>query len=288
MLGKNKALTAVVSLSVLAVCITALLIWILPLENSQFDALKVTLLKVGKADAIVVQAGEETMVIDAGEEEDGEELVAFLKNQGISYVDALIITHYDKDHIGGADTLIEALEIGRVILPDYRGSGTEYLDFMNAIEEKGIQPLYLTQTEEFRLGDADIRVEPPQSYEAAENTAELDNDFSLITEITHGENRLVFAGDAEKQRIREWLSGTNAESCDFLKVPHHGIYNTALKELLDVTSPKYAVICSSDKNPAQTQTLELLKQYNVSTLQTKDGNVTVTSDGKELEVHQKL
>lgn len=287
MIGKHKALTAVISLSVLSVCIPALLIWLLPFGGSDLTELKVTLLKVGKADAIVAQSGNETMVIDTGEEEDGEELTAFLKNQGISCVDALIITHYDKDHVGGADTLAEAFEIGRVILPDYQGSGTEYFDFMNAIEKKGIQPLYLTQATDLRLGDAYIKVEPPLSYEA-EDAAELDNNFSLITTIIHGENTLLFAGDAEKLRIREWLSDGNSHSCDFLKIPHHGVYSTALRELLDETSPQYAVICSSDKNPAQTQTVELLKQYNVRVFQTKDGDVTVISDGKQLELKQNL
>lgn len=56
------------------------------------------------------------------------------ENQGISNVDTLIITHYDQDHVGGADTLVEAMEIGRVLLPAYEGDSTEYVDFMNALE----------------------------------------------------------------------------------------------------------------------------------------------------------
>ena len=118
--------------------------------------------------------------------------------------------------------------------------------------------------------------------------AEIDNNFSLITTIMHGENVLLFTGDAEKQRTREWLSGKDKQDCDFLKMPHHGVYHTALKELLEAVMPEYAVICSSGKNPADPETLELLKNYGISTFQTKDGNVTVISDGKNLEVHQAL
>ena len=69
--------------------------------------LKIVLLKVGKADAIIAQANGKAIVIDAGEEEDGEEIVTYLKNQGLSRIEALIITHYDRDHVGGADTLVE-------------------------------------------------------------------------------------------------------------------------------------------------------------------------------------
>ncbi|MEE0693048.1 MAG: MBL fold metallo-hydrolase [Lachnospiraceae bacterium] len=250
--------------------------------------LKATLFKVGKADATVIQTDGHTMVIDAGEEEDGEEIVDFLRNQGISRVDVLVITHFDRDHVGGADTLVESMEIGEVHLPAYQGGNTEYTDFMRALENKGIKPKLLTQPVELMLGTAKVVTEPPLSYENDGGVAEIDNNFSLITTIMHGENVLLFTGDAEKQRTREWLSGKDKQDCDFLKMPHHGVYHTALKELLEAVMPEYAVICSSGKNPADPETLELLKNYGISTFQTKDGNVTVISDGKNLEVHQAL
>lgn len=59
-------------------------------------------------------------------------------------------------------------------------------------------------------------LEPPASYEAAEMTDALDNNFSLITTVTHGENTLLFAGDAEKSRLREWLFRGSVRACDFL------------------------------------------------------------------------
>lgn len=250
--------------------------------------LKVSLLKVGKADAIVVQTDEKTMVIDTGEEEDGEEVVMFLENQGIKYVDTLIITHFDRDHVGGADTLVESMEVGQVFLPAYEGNRTEYFDFMEALKQKNITPQELTQPVELEMGMAKVLIEPPLSYETDGSAAEFDNNFSLITTVTYGENSLLFMGDAEKQRIRQWISGDTAADCDFLKVPHHGVYNTALKELLEAVTPEYAAICSSNKHPADVQTLELLKQQSIRPLQTKDGNITIISDGSRLEMSQEL
>lgn len=255
------------------------------LQKGQKELLRTTLLKVGKADAIILQSGDETMVIDAGEEEDGEEIAVFLKNCGVSYIDTLIITHFDKDHVGGADTLIEMIGAGEVFLPDYQGDSTEYLDFMNALDEKDLVPHRLSEAVEFELGDASVLVEPPISYTAG-NTAEVDNNFSLITTVVHGENRLLFMGDAEKQRIREWITSGTSADCDFLKVPHHGVYNMALKELIEAVTPEYAAICSSKKNPADEKTLEALKQKNVKTFQTKDGDIVVISDGKNLKCSQ--
>lgn len=286
--GFIKKLVPVGILVVVIICMALALGGTVRPFGRRIEPLKVTILKIGKADAIVLQTGKKTMVIDAGEEEDGEEVADLLIKQGLSRIDVLVITHFDKDHVGGADTLVEMMEIGKVIVPDYCGSSTEYFDFADALDEKGIVPEKLTKPERFTLGEASVLVEPPLSYDIPDGFVEFDNNFSLITTVTHGENRLLFMGDAEKQRIREWLSQESEQECDFLKVPHHGVYNKALKELFDAVRPQYAVICSSKKNPADTKTLELLKQYGARTLETRDGDVTVISDGVGLEIHQDL
>ena len=248
------------------------------------EPLTVTLLRVGRADAVVLTE-DRTMVIDAGEEDDGAELTEFLRKSGVARVDVLIITHFDKDHVGGADTLVEEFPIGRVLLPDYEGRDTEYTDFLDALAAKNMAPERLTETAVFSLGAAEVRVEPPASYEAG--SGEVDNNLSLITTVVHGENRLVFAGDAEKRRIRQWLADSEPGTCDFLKLPHHGVYNRGLEELVEALSPRYAAICDSEKNPADSATLELLAEHDVSVLETKDGRITVFSDGARLEIHQK-
>lgn len=256
--------------------------------EGRLKPLVTTILKVGKADAIVLTDGAHTMVIDAGEEEDGEELVAFLEKQGISAVDVLVITHYDRDHVGGADTLVESVEIGRVLVPDYDGASAECLDFVVAMDQRGITSERLREPVDFNLGDAEVHVEPPPSYEMVDGTGEIDNNLSLVTTVVHGENRLLFAGDIEKQRIRQWLSQGNAVHCDFLKVPHHGVYNTALEALFDAVQPKCAAICSSAKNPADVRTTELLRAIGCDVRETKDGRISVVSDGVRLEMRQKI
>nr|WP_177297473.1 hypothetical protein [uncultured Blautia sp.] len=46
--------------------------------------------------------------------------------------------YFDQDHVGGAETLIESMDVERVLVPDYEGTSTEYQDFMIALEEKGM------------------------------------------------------------------------------------------------------------------------------------------------------
>ena len=262
-----------------------------PAAVSDYDTIKATMLKVGKADAIIVESPFMTMVIDAGEEDDGPELVAYLKNRSIEKVDVLIVTHFDKDHVGGADTLVESVPVDRVIMPDYESQSTEYLDFLAALEAKGIVPERLRESVTFPFGDGEVLVEPPLTYDLVkaathDSLLEIDNDLSLITTITHGDNRLVFTGDAEKIRLREWLATESAVPCDFLKIPHHGVFNTEMENLAVKMQPKYTAICDSAKNPADASTVEVFKKYNANVLETKDGDIIVISNGIQVEVSQ--
>lgn len=243
--------------------------------------LTATLLRVGKADAIVLRCAGQILVIDTGEADDGPELLRCLDRLGAERVDVLILTHFDRDHIGGAARLCERMPIGRVLLPACAGSGEEYLAFVEAAGAAGLSPERLSAPLSFSFGSCRVLVEPPGD---CENRS--DNNCSLIVAVEHGALRLVFAGDAEKQRIREYLAGDGALPCDFLKVPHHGVWNAALQELFSQLRPKVAVICDSDKNPAEEKTLAQLEKLGAAVYETRFGTVTVESDGRKLSVRQ--
>lgn len=247
-----------------------------------------TFLKVGKADAFILECEGMTMVIDTGEEDDGQELVDTLKEKHISQVDILVITHYDKDHVGGADTLLSQMPVVKVLVPDYEGSITDYAEFVMALKQASLTPEPVSETVSFPFGSAYVTIDPPKSYQVPVSTVEYDNNFSLVATITHGDVRMLFTGDIEKERIKEMLADGQLQECVFLKVPHHGIYNTALPDLLETVRPKYSVICSSDKNPAEPMTLELLKKYGADVLETRRGKITLLSDGQNIELRQKI
>ena len=258
--------------------------------TEKLPLLETSILKVGQADVVILTEGKEAMVIDAGEEEDGVELVETLTEKGITQVETLIITHYDKDHVGGADVLLEQMPVKKIIMPDYVGTSTEYTDFMATLEKKTkeseISVSRLTEDMTLEFGTSTVLIESPSSYEIPEGNVEYDNDFSLITTVTHGSNVLLFMGDAEKKLTREWLDKGSAVDCDFIKMPHHGVYSSSLLELLDATKPEYAAICTSDKNPAEERTLELLRSMGATYMETKNGDITITSDGIDVKVVQ--
>ncbi len=253
-------------------------------ENSSLNPLTLQVLKVGKADAMVLTCGDAVMVIDCGEKEDGEEVLDYLAQKGAGKVHILLITHFDKDHVGGADTVVEGIPVDRILMPDYEGTGKQYKEFVDALDDLGMEPERVAEVLNLQLGDAAIKVEPPASYEIPDTDDEYDNNFSLITTVDLGKNRLVFTGDIEEERITEWLDGGTVQKCDVLKIPHHGFYNEPLEEMVGIMQPSYAVICDSEKNPAEKKTVSMLEEKGAQCLQTKDGDITIVCDGENIEV----
>lgn len=77
-----------------------------------------------------------------------------------------------------------------------------------------------------------------------------------------------------------------AGSFEFLKVPHHGRYNSETENLIKSVMPAYSVITDSDKNPADKAVTDALKSCGSKVYFTKYGTVSVLSNGKDLKISQ--
>lgn len=239
--------------------------------------LTITALSVGKADALVLQQGGHTVLIDAGEKDDGDKIVRFLKNQGIHSVDLLVITHFDKDHVGGAAKVLKHLDVNSVLMPDYEGTRPEYDSFMEALDGKD-EVQRLTGTDEETIGDMKIRIQAAEQGEAYTDV----NDLSLVTWVTFGSRKFLFTGDIAEERISELLASGEDLRADWIKMPHHGRYEENLGELLDAVKPTFAVICCSNKHPASEDTLNLLNERQIEVFDTSEESVVTTCDGEQI------
>ena len=249
------------------------------------DTLTVTIPKIGKADCSILRQGSAALVIDCGEAENGDTVLSALKSAGVTELKALVITHFDKDHVGGTAQLLRSIPVAQVIEPDYTPENPEaeaYLSYRQALSDTGVPVTSVRDTLELSLGTAQITVTGTGGREYTKN---IDNNHSLLVSVTHGGNRLLFTGDVEKQRIEDLLDA-GVEACDFVKIPHHGGYNSALPGYLSALNPQYAVITCSNKNPADERTLEALDTLGIQTFETANSTVRVTSSSQGLRVRQ--
>lgn len=242
---------------------------------------KVSVLKVGQADAIILQTRQHCVVIDCGEKDDGDEVSEYLAENELSKIDYLFITHFDKDHVGGVPEVLDNVAVGELITPAYEGTNDEYYAYMDAIEKHNITPVSLTENMTFTLDDVLFEVYPPMRTSYAED----DNNFSLVISATHGDNRFLFAGDAKKVRLSEIMKQIDGDY-DFLKVPHHGKYNSNTGKFFEFVKPEISVITCSRKNPEENETVAALESVGSSIYLTREGNVYAVSDGEKITVDQ--
>ncbi len=246
--------------------------------SEEFPEIEVTFMDVGKADCMVIRSGETTAVIDCGEKDDGKDLVKFLQKQDVKTVDKLIITHYDKDHVGGAAKLIELMDVRSVIGPDYNEKSDEFDKFRSAMRAKGIGLKCLREDMEFELGGANYRVYAPErSYYGPDD----ENDFSLVVRLDYHDTSMIFAADAMEQRLSEVM---DIGSCDLLKVPYHGRKIANLDSFLDEVSPEYAVVSTSEKEYSS-NTSKLLEEHGAEVFTTfDDGDITAVTNGCTISI----
>ena len=254
--------------------------------REQGSTLTADILKIGKADCTLFQEGSTAYMIDTGEAENAPTILEALKENKIDHLDALVISHFDKDHVGGAAQILEAVTVDQVIEPDYTPENPEaeaYTSYRQALEKSNVPVTTVHDKLDLTLGTADLTILGTNGTTYAKNT---DNNASLLVYITHEGNRLLFAGDVEKQRINDLLAD-GVEPCDFLKVPHHGKYNSALPEYFRALGMKNAAITCSNKNPADAETVAALEGLGCKVYETVDGDIRVSSTSAGIQVSQK-
>lgn len=250
-------------------------------HTDTMPVLTTVVFSIGKADAILVHNEKHAILIDTGEAEDAAEILTYLQQQEIAFLDALIVTHYDKDHVGGAADILQTISVGAVYGTYPSKESEEYALYTEALAKVGLNATIVRQNTVLQYDEIHMTIYPPEktSYERKQS-----NNSSLVIHMTYGETKYLFSGDAQEERVRELLSLGEALDCDLLKAPYHGNVVENLPALLQITTPQYAVITCSDKNPAAAEKITALQEAGARVFLTRTGNVYAKSDGKTLEV----
>lgn len=266
----------------LIACLLSALMMLPAGGSAQSRQLEVVFLDAGKSDAIVILTDSSTVLIDAGRNSMGKEIVALLKTRQVERVDVMIITHFDKDHVGGADKVLEAIPVNLVIEPVYQKESKQRDDYMQALEQTQTRVESLSGNASFELDGASFSIDVANESDYGPDE---ENDFSLVTSLRFGQVSFLFAGDAENARLAELLK-EGGLSHDVLKVPHHGKGEKLSAAFFRAVGPSYAVITSDEKNPEDEAVLVLLGQLGAEVFLTREGTVTALTDGESIRFTQ--
>ena len=246
-------------------------------ETASGTDLEAVFFDVGKGDCILFSSGDSHVLLDTGFEETAGGILSALKERGIWELDAMIITHYDKDHVGGAARIAGEIPAEMIYLPDYAGEEDKCGDLLRLIEKKNLPSMPVSSRQEVKLGRTLLDIAP--ALIPYDEEKKNDNDASLIIEVIDGEDSWFLPGDIEEEATALWLSSASREY-DILKMPHHGKKEKSSKELIEAVSPRIAVITDGEERPASDKILKRLTKNGAEVYSTYiNGTITVTGDG---------
>ena len=271
----------IIPIIILTVLILIIILFISTKDKSTYDY-KIHFFSAGKADAILMSKNDKYIMIDTATENMSNEIMDYFKENNITKLDYLIITHFDKDHVGSASHIIDNIEIEEVLQSNVPKESEYYNNYITSLNNKSINPKTITDNYKILLDNIEITVYGPKKI----YTSNESNNSSLITAVKYNNNKFLFMGDAQNPRIEAFLDEDN-ETYDFLKVPYHGNYLKKLDDLLNAKKINTAVITSSNTEQESTKTINMLRKYNIKYYLTRNGDIDVLSDGNKISVEQK-
>ena len=243
---------------------------------------------VGKGDALIVRAGDYTCLIDTGKEKAQEQLEVALKALGVEALDAVFITHTDKDHVGGLKWLRESdIEIRAIYASRYYPGTTEKKHpAVKAAKKLDLEVQWLGAGDSVPLGDsgAVFHVLAP----AMEIPGDED-DNSLVMMLDSPDGRILLTGDMEHTEEAALLASGADLRCDVLKVANHGDSDATSAALIAACAPSVALISTDSAEKPGTPDAGIVRNLQgigcaVCVTQDASLGIRVTLDGGRVAV----
>lgn len=250
--------------------------------NTNNDLLKVHYLDVGQGDSIFIELpNNETMLIDAAESYQSENIINYLKNLNYQKIDYVIGTHPHTDHIGGLKDIINTFEIGKIFMPKVVSTTKTYESLLMAIKDKNLK------INTAKAGTSIIDTDALKINILAPNNSiytELNN-YSVVTKITYGTTKFLFMGDAEKLSENEIKENVTA---DVIKIGHHGSNTSSSIDFIKKVNAKYGIISVGLNNKYNLPKEETITNWENSGtkiyLTSTNGTIRASSDGTNIKI----
>jgi competence protein ComEC len=239
---------------------------------------RLTVLDVGQGDAILLEVREGAVLVDQGPPEG--EVDDQLRGLGVRRLALAVLTHPQRDHVGGAAELLQHLHVDRILDPRIPAENPEESAALAEAARRRVPVLTARAGVAFRLGGLKLRVLWPGRDPPAHEDPNL---YATVVLASYGSVDVLLTADAESPVTLP----LNPPPVEILKVAHHGSADEGLPRLLAQTRPQIAVIsCGRDNgygHPAPSTLAALEEVSGLEVFRTdRDGGVVIETDGTRI------
>lgn len=216
--------------------------------NIQSENVTVYFIDAGVGDSIFVDTSDKDVLIDAGEQDDGESIVSFLISINVTKIDYLVASHPHFDHIGGLVTVMERFSsLGipiHMVIENGQDSDTDlYREYRSYADKIGVILAERCQVYPLDSETDMIIISPPQPLLYTNH-----NENSIVQMIRFKEISFLLTGDIEENSEAEILESKLNIGSQILKVSHHGGESSSISSFLSRVNPEVAVITVGANN----------------------------------------
>jgi competence protein ComEC len=243
---------------------------------------RLTVLDVGQGDAILLEVREGAVLVDQGPPEG--DVDDQLRKLGVRDLALAVLTHPQRDHVGGAAELLRHLRVARILDPKIPAENPEHDAALAEARERHVPVLTARAGLVFRLGALRLRVlwpagDPPEHEDP--------NLFATVILASYGSVDVLLTADAESPVTLP----LNPPPVEILKVAHHGSADDGLPRLLALTRPEVAVISCGRNNdyghPTPSTLAALDEVPGLDVFRTdRQGGIVIESDGSQITIRQ--
>ncbi|OFW60904.1 MAG: hypothetical protein A2W01_12040 [Candidatus Solincola sediminis] len=248
--------------------------------------IRITFMDVGQGDAVLIQTSGTNILIDGGVDEGI--LARKIRSHGLRYLDAIVVSHGESDHIGGLPAALDDCEVALLVHPGTRSSGMAG-KLLGQAQELEIPTHIMRSGDSLKVGEIEFEaLGPPQEVPEGSPV----NDYALVIRAEGPGFSLLLTGDVEEEGQELLLGDPDSLDTDILKVPHHGGFSQGAEEFFAAITPEIAVISVGKDNSyghPSTRTLSSLERCCPSIYRTDlngDVVIEVRQGGYQVECEQ--
>ncbi len=268
------------------------MVWV-PATPAAGGWLEMHVIDVGQGDAIALRTPRGRWVlVDAGRSWRGGDagratVIPYLRRRG-GELAMFVLSHPHADHVGGARSIIRALQPGSYLDGAYVGGSEPYRESLAEALDAGVRWRRVHPGDAVRVDGVTLTVLAPDS--GWMRTLDDPNDASVVVRVELGAVRFLLMGDAERSEERWLLSNATAWlGADILKVGHHGSITSTTGDFLAAVRPRAAVVSVGAGNGyghPSARVMAALVESGAEVLRTDQlGTIVVRTDGRRIEVH---